>query len=134
MTSRGPTTQSLDERIDGLADDLAGFRLEAEKRSGAIETALSDIRGDLKEFRTGIRTDLRWIKLIGGSIVTLLLGAGAFSGRVIWDAASIASDVRQQGQRIDKLEGRMDRVEKRLDGIDQKLDTLLNRTAPKESG
>jgi hypothetical protein len=107
---------ATDEKIAG---DLAAFRLEAEKRFGAIDTALSDIRGDLK----GVRSDLGWIKLIGGFLVALLVAAGGWSGRVIWDAATIASDVRQQGQRLDK-------VERRLDGIDAKLDTLISRTAP----
>jgi hypothetical protein len=101
-----------------LADDLADFRLETEKRFGAVEKSLGAIERDLKF--------VRWI----GTFVAALLVAGvASSWRVIWDASAVNSKVEQQAQRID-------RVEKRLDGIDAKLDTLISRTvlAPKAGG
>jgi hypothetical protein len=102
-----------------LAADLAGFRLEAEKRFGSIETALG-----------GIRDDLVWIKRIGAFIAAFLVAGVGFSWRVIWDASALNSEVRQQGTRLEKVETRLERVERRLDGIDGKLDTLIGRTAP----
>lgn len=113
-----------------LAEDLADFRLETERRFGSVERTLGDLRADVKEFRAGIESELRWIKRIGGVLVGLVLAVALGSGRVIWDAATVASDVRQHGRRLDQLEGRLDRVEKRLDGIDAKLDVLIRRGEP----
>ena len=119
MTSRGPTTQSLDERIDGLADEM------------------KEVAKSVRDFGN----DLVWIKRIGAFIAAFLLAAVAASGRLIWDASALNSEVKQQGSRLEKFEGRLDRVEKRLDGIDgrldgvaKQLDTLISRTAPKAGG
>lgn len=128
------TDEKLAERIDGISHALADLRLEAEKRFGSIEKGLGDIRTDLAGFRSGVESELRWIKRVGGALAGLVLAVALGSGRVIWDAATVVSEVRQQGGRIEGLEGRMDRVEKRLDGIDGKLDTLLSRTAPRPGG
>ena len=99
-----------------LANDLAEFRLDTEKRFGSIEKMLSGIQEQLKF--------IRWAGVFfSGVLVAVVFGAG----RVVWDAATITAEVKQQGARLDK-------VEKRLDGIDQKLDTLISRTAPKASG
>ncbi len=131
--SRGPTTHSLDERIDALAEDM------------------KELTRSVRDFGN----DLLWIKRIGAFVAALLVAAGIGSGRLIWDASALNSDVKQQGGRLEKIEGRLDgidgrldrverrldRVEGRLDGIDgrldaigKQLDTLLSRTAPKPAG
>jgi len=116
MAGPSATDERLAERIEALDKGLGEFRLAAEKRFGSIEATLADIR-----------TDLGWIKRIGGALLALLLAAAVGSGRIIWDAATIDVQVKQQGARLDK-------VERRLDSIDGKLDTLISRTAPKAGG
>jgi outer membrane murein-binding lipoprotein Lpp len=118
-TSRGPTTRSLDERIDDLSGDVK----DLSRRVGDFDN------------------DLKWLKRIGTFIAALLVAAGAGSGRVIWDAATISADVKQQGRALDALASevkhqgdRLEKVEKRLDGIDDKLDTLIRRGEPKAKG
>jgi hypothetical protein len=106
MTERGPTTRSLDERIDQVAASLSDFRIEAAGKFAAIETELRVIR------KLGA-----W--LLGGVfglVAALITGAAT----VAWSASAVGSDVKQQAQRIDH-------VEKRLDGLDTKLETLIRR-------
>lgn len=128
-----------------LAEDLAAFRLESEKRFGSIEKGLSDSRADVREALAEIRADIRealaemrgefrdtraemrWIKRIGAFVVALMVSLAAGAVPVIWNAATIATDVRDHGRRLDRVEGRLDRVEKRLDSIDGKLDVLIRR-------
>jgi hypothetical protein len=99
--SRGPTTRSLDERIDALSKDMK----------------------DLTDSFRDARGDLAWIKRIGAFLVAFLVAAGSGSGRIIWDASAISTGVKHQGQRLDKLDSRLDSVEK-------KLDMLLAHAAP----
>ena len=70
-----------------------------------------------------------------------MVAAGAGAGRVIWDAATISADVKQRGRTLDALASevkhqgeRLEKVEKRLDGIDAKLDTLIRQGEPKAKG
>lgn len=130
MAGPSMTDEKLAERIDALAADLAEFRLDAERRSGAIETALSDIRGDMKE----LRGDLKWIKLIGGSIVALLIAFGAASGRVIWDASAVSTDVKYLQRDTSEARAEVKAQRERLDAMDKKLDLIISRTAPKPGG
>jgi predicted RND superfamily exporter protein len=110
-----------------LAEDLADFRVEVERRFGALETTVAG-------FRSGVETELRIIRKLGTWILGAALGIVAAmvtgAATVAWSASAVVADVKHQGERIDKLEGRMERVEKRLDGMDAKLDTLISRTAP----
>jgi hypothetical protein len=99
-----------------LAEDLADFRLETEKRFGSIEKALS-----------GIQVQLKFIQWIGAFFAGVLVAVVFGAGRVVWDAATISADVKQQGIRQEKLEGRMD-------AMDKKLDLIISRTAPKAGG
>ena len=75
-----------------LAEDLAEFRLESEKRFGSIDKDLSDIR-----------SDLAWIKRIGAFIVAFMVAAVATSGRVIWDASALNTEVKQQGRLVEEV-------------------------------
>ena len=114
-----------------LAESRANFRVEVSERFGKVER-------DLEGFRSGVETELRIIRKLGtwllggvfGVVAALVTGAAT----VGWSASAVVSEVKSQGQRVDKLEGRIDRVEKRLDGIDQKLEILIRRTESKTGG
>jgi hypothetical protein len=111
------TDVKLGEDIRELGNSLAAFRVEVVERFSAVHAELAEFRGEIK-------TDLRWIKGIGAS---LLVTGLAFAGWVIADLATLRTTVQEHGVRLDK-------VEKRLDGIDAKLDVLLRRTEPKTGG
>jgi hypothetical protein len=124
-----------------IAETLAEFRVESERRFGAIETTLSDIRGDLKV----LRSDLQWFKGIGRVVagsalaVAVVIGTGRDRfGRVesaVGELEKGAAESRSEARdRFEKIEGRMERVEKRLDGIDAKLDVLVRRGEAKAKG
>jgi hypothetical protein len=120
--TRGPTTQSLDERMDGLSAAVADFRLEATERFGRIDARFAAIEAEL----TVIRKLGTWLVGVGAGLIgTMIVGAAT----VAWSASAVVSDVRHQGRGLDRLEGRVDAVEHRLDAMDRKLDTLLSRTA-----
>lgn len=110
-----------------LAEDLAEFRLESEKRFGDMEKSIATIHGELREFRAEVGVQLGIAKWLGVFFASILVAVVVGAGRVVWDAATINAEVQHQGARIEK-------VEKRLDAMDQKLDTLISRTAPKPGG
>ena len=97
---------ATDER---LAQDLAAFRLETEKRFGSVEKVLSGILEQLKF--------IRWIGVFFAGVLVILVGAAI---GVTWNASALNSEVKHQGQR--------------LDGIEKKLDTLINRGMSKAEG
>jgi hypothetical protein len=99
-----------------LADDLAAFRLETEKRFGAVETTLA-----------GILEQLKFIRWIGVFFAGVLVTIVATSIGITWSASALNSEVKTQGQRLDK-------VEARLDAMGKQLDILISRTAPKTGG
>ena len=86
-----------------IAADLAAFRGEVAREFNG-----------LAEFKGSVRNDLRWIKGIGAA---LLLTAFSFAGWTIADMATVKADIRQVGERLDRME--------------KKLDTLIERSAPK---
>jgi hypothetical protein len=114
-----PTT--TDEK---LAENLANFRVEVAERFGKVEK-------DIEGFRSGVETELRIIRKLGtwllggvfGVIAALVTGAAT----IAWSASAVVSEVKNQGQRIDKLESR-------LDTMGKQLDTLIHRTEPKAGG
>ena len=79
----------------------------------------------MAEFRGTVKNDLRWIKGIGAP---LLLAAFGFAGGILWNMATLTSEVKQHVARLDKIETKM---ETRFDGIEKKLDSLIERAAPK---
>jgi hypothetical protein len=105
----GPTTEVLAEDLKELA------------------RAVGELRTEFGEFRSEVRTGLGVIKWVGvffaGILVSLVTGTIGMA----WNASAVVSDVRQHGERLDK-------VEKRLDGIESKLDVLIRRTEPKAGG
>jgi septal ring factor EnvC (AmiA/AmiB activator) len=140
MTPRGPTTQSLDDRIDALSGDMQG-----------LTRTVHDFA-----------SDLRWIKRIEAFVAVSLVAALAGSGRVIWEASAVntkvdqqgkvleelradvkqhgkvledlRADAKQQGGRLEAVERRLDKIDGQVDAIGKQLDTLLSRTAPKPGG
>lgn len=114
-----------------VAENLANFRVDVAERFGSIEKGVEG-------FRSGVETELRLIRKLGN----WLLGAafGVFAAMVTsaatigWSASAIVSEVRtavaevkQQGQRIDKLENR-------IDAMGKQLDILILRTESKPAG
>lgn len=116
MPPRGPSTLTLDERIDALSEEVQ------ELARGVI-----GLRTEFAEFRGEIRSELRWIKRIGGALTALVLTVVVGSWGVTWEAAKLASDVKQQGRQLEKVENRLDKVENRLDKVDKRLDKVENR-------
>lgn len=126
MATRGPTTPSLDERIDALSEDMK-----------ELTRSIHDFGGDLK-----------WIKRIGAFVAVSLVAALVGSGRVIWEASAVntkvdqqgkvleelRADAKQQGGRIEAVERRLDKIDGRLDAMTKQLDTLISRTTPKKAG
>ena len=96
-----------------LGSDLTELRVEVERRFGSVDKSLG-----------GIERELKLIRWVGTFFAAILVALVAGSINVAWNASAVVSDVKQQGQRIDKFE-------KRLDGIESKLDTLIRQTAPK---
>jgi hypothetical protein len=124
-----------------LAEDLADFRLEVEKRFGTLERELGEFRGDFREFRGEIRTQLAFIKWAGMFFAGVLVILVTSLVNVAWNAGSVVSEVRTQGRALEALAtevksqgARIEKVEKRLDGIDAKLDILVHRGEPKAKG
>ena len=116
MPARGPSTQTLDERIDALSDDVRD-----------LTKGLGDLRTEFAGFRGEICNELRWIKRIGGALAALVLTVVVGSWQVTWDAAAAATEVKQQGRRLDKVEERLDKIQVQVDKVDKRLDNVDNR-------
>lgn len=107
-----------------LAADLADFRVETERRFGTLEKELAG-------FRSSVEAELRIIRKLGDRLLgvavaiigTMIVGAAT----VAWAASAVVSDVRHQGERIDKIDAR-------LDAMGKQLDALLSRSATKTGG
>ncbi len=136
--SHGPTTRSLEERIDDLAADLrgdvAGLRVEMTAEFGKV-------RGELGMFRAEVRTQLGFIKALGVFFGAILVANFGGALGIAWNASTVVSDVKHQGDRLEKVEKRLDGVKTRLDGVDKrlegmdaKLDMLIRRSEPKTKG
>jgi hypothetical protein len=106
-----------------LAEDLAEFRLETEKRFGGVEKTLASIE-----------TQLGFIKWIGGFFAGVLVLLVTSLIGVAWNAGTVVSEVRNQAGRIGELKSEVKTQGARLDGIDAKLDILIRRAEPKPGG
>ena len=116
MPARGPSTPTLDERIDALSDDVRD-----------LTKGLGDLRTEFAGFRGEICNELRWIKRIGGALAALVLTVVVGSWQVTWNAAAAATDVKQQGRRLDKVEERLDKIQVQVDKVDKRLDNVEKR-------
>ena len=118
------TDEKLAEKIQGVADNLAEFRVEVAERFGVVEK-------DMAGFRSAVETELRIIRKLGtwllggvfGLIAALITGAATFA----WSASAVVAEVKQLGQRLDKIESR-------LEAVQTPLDTPVIRPAPKAGG
>ena len=90
------------------------------------------VEKDIAGFRSAVESDLRIIRKLGGTwllggvfglIAALITGAATIG----WSAAADVAEVKQQGQRLDKIESRLEAVQK-------PLDTPVIRPAPKAGG
>lgn len=99
---------------------------------------LADQRTEFASFRSAVETELRLIRKVGNWILGVAVGivAAMITGAatVGWSASAVVSEVKHQGERLDKLELRLDAMERkhneRLDSVERKLDTLISRTGP----
>jgi hypothetical protein len=136
-------------------DQLAGDIDVLTKEVKDVSKGLVDLRTEFVVFRERIDTHLAYIKWIGVFIAGLLVAVVGGSGRVVWEASALHSELKQQGTRIEKVESevkqqgtRVERVEKRLDGVEgrlgsvegrldgiaKELEILIRRTEPKPGG
>jgi chromosome segregation ATPase len=149
------------------------FRAEMAKQFGTVNANQGEFRAEMAkqfgtvnanqgEFRAEVNTNLKFIRWVGvffaGLLVSMFLGVLTWT----WNASTLYSDVKymdrhlsqfmaevkQQGERIgkvegrmdklegrmDKLEGRMDKLEGQIDGIGKQLELLIRQTAPKAAG
>ena len=86
MSERGPTTRSLEDRIDEMADDLHGLRGEGVALRVEMVGEFGKVRGDLGEFRTEVRTQLGFVGWVGVFFAGVLLATIGGAGRVVWNA------------------------------------------------
>jgi hypothetical protein len=95
-----------------VAENLAEFRVEVAEKFGSVEK-------NIEGFRSGVETELRLIRKLGNWLLGGVFGVFAAmvtsAATIGWSASAVVSEVKQQGQRIDKLESRLDAMGKQLD-------------------
>jgi hypothetical protein len=110
-------TDTLAEDIKGLTASMHAMREDFAGWKGSVETELNLIR-----------TLGKWILAAFTSIAIVALTGG---GGLIWSAATLSSEVKHQGVRIDKLEAKVDRLEQKVDQgfgqINQQLGLISQR-------
>lgn len=102
-----------------LAEGLADFRVEVAERFGKVDAQFAAVDTELHLIR---KLGDRLLSVGVGIIGTMIVGAAT----IAWAASAVVSDVKHQGERIDKIEGR-------LDAMGKQLDILISRTAPKSA-
>ena len=120
MADRGPRTLDLAEEVKELSQEVK-----------VASKGLSDLRAEFGEFRVEVRTQLGIIKWVAVFFAGVLLTVVAGAGRVVWDAATITAEVKQQGKRLDAIDAKLEKTDRRLDGIDAKLEILIRRAETK---
>ncbi len=103
------------EKIKGVARDLATFRVEVAERFEKVTERFGAMEKDLHGFRGSVETELRIIRrqaawLVGGVfglIAAMITGAAT----IAWSASAVVSEVKHQGQRLDKIESRLDALQ-----------------------
>ena len=98
--------------------DLTELRVDVEKRFVAIDRSLA-----------GIERDLKFIRWIGAFFAMILVALVTGSVTVAWNASAVVSEVKHQGERLDKVEKQLEHQGERLDRIEKQLDILVQRTA-----
>ena len=99
----GPTTESLATDFKELSRDINALREASAKFEGCVETHLN------------------FIKWLGGFVATLLVSLVASAVWLSWNASALTYEVKQQGNRLGKVEARLDGVEDRLGAVEARL-------------
>ncbi|MHB1559238.1 MAG: hypothetical protein ACYC61_17430 [Isosphaeraceae bacterium] len=113
------TDEKLGEQIHEVAESLAGFRLEMAERFGALETTFEG-------FRSKVDTHLQFIKWLGVFFAGILVAVVVGSGRVVWDAATVNSELKQQGRVLETLASEVRQQGTRLEQQGRVLETLAS--------
>ena len=111
---------------DLLAEDVRDLRESNHAVASEIK-ALQNGQATIHTELATIKTELKFIKWLGGFSAALLMGVIGGAGSVIWSASALSSEVRQQGSRLEKVEGRLDRIDQQLGQIIQRLDQAKPR-------
>jgi hypothetical protein len=100
---------------DSLADDIKGLR-----------ATMHAMREDFAGWKGSVETELNLIGTLGkwilAAFTSIAIVALTGAGGLIWSAAIVHADVKNQGIRLDKLEGRFDRLDQKVDQLDKRLD------------
>jgi hypothetical protein len=133
------TDEKLGEQIHEVAENLAGLRLDMAERFGALEKTLEGflagfrletaerfgaLEKTLEGFRNKVDTHLQFIKWIGVFFAGILVAVVVGSGRVVWDAATVSSDVKQQGRVLETLGSEVKQQGTRLEQQGRVLEIL----------
>ena len=63
----------LEKLEGGLRVDMAELRTDMEKLEGGLRTDMDRLEGGLRSEISEVRNDLRWIRLIGGAVLAVLV-------------------------------------------------------------
>jgi cytoskeletal protein RodZ len=108
----GPTVKSVDEELGELAREVR-----------ELGRGMADLRNDSTGFRSAVEKELKLIRWIGVFFAGVLVAVVFGSGRVIWDAATIAAEVKQQREEMKELKSDFKQMSRQLD-------TIIRQTAP----
>jgi hypothetical protein len=87
---------------DTLAEDIKG-----------LTASMHTLREDFAGFKADMRL-VRWVGTFFAGILVVLVGAAI---TLSWGASALNSEVKQQGVRLDKVEGKLDLILQRLDQV-----------------
>ena len=116
MTERSVTAKSVNEDLGELTSEVK-----------ELTKGVADLRVEFTGFRSGIERELKLIRWLGVFFAGVLVAVVFGSGRVIWDAATITADVKQQREEMKELKSDVKQMARQLD-------TIVRQTAPKAGG
>lgn len=102
------TDEKLAEKVEGLARNLADFRVEVAERFEKVTERFGVLGKAVEGFRAAVETELMIIRRLGtwllggvfGLIAALITGATSIG----WSASAVVAEVKQQSQRLDRIE------------------------------
>jgi TolA-binding protein len=111
----------LADDLKGLAKQISEFRIESATESAG--------------FRSRVETQIAMIKWIGVFFASMLVALFTGALTLAWNASAMNSEVKEQGRRIEQMEGdvkaireelsvQFGKIEKKTDDILQRLDRL----------
>jgi archaellum component FlaC len=108
-----PSVKSVDEELGELTKEVR-----------ELGKGVDALRNEFTGFRASVETQLGFIKWVGVFFAGVLVALVAGAVNVAWNASALNSEVKTQGSRLDKMDGR-------LDGIAKQLETIIRQTAAK---